>query len=148
MHWYAKDGLQFSCTGCGYCCGVEPGYVFLSKNDVTQLSAVLGITEEQCMNLYCRKIDMGSFYMVSLLEKEGNSCIFLEKQGCSVYQGRPSQCKTYPFWEQVVDSEESWKREEKYCPGIGQGKVYHEKEISALLKIRLNEPLLMLPKVR
>ena len=54
--------------------------------------------------------------------KDGR-CIFLGKDnGCKVYEARPVQCRTYPFWPEVVNSRTSWTREAKRCEGIERGK--------------------------
>jgi Predicted Fe-S-cluster oxidoreductase len=90
--------------------------------------------EDRFIRTYCRSVDMGSFSMVSLLEKENYDCIFLTKQGCSVYHARPRQCRTYPFWRSVMENEESWEAEKALCPGIGQGKVYRKAEIDEILR--------------
>jgi Fe-S-cluster containining protein len=71
--------------------------------------------------------------MISLKEKENYDCIFLTENGCSVYEGRPRQCRTYPFWSSVVESKSSWEREGMSCPGIGKGKIHGKEEIESYL---------------
>ncbi|MFT6398517.1 MAG: Fe-S-cluster containining protein [Bradymonadia bacterium] len=39
---------------------------------------------------------------------------------CSVHEFKPLQCKTYPFWPEVLHSPRSWKAEQKYCEGISE----------------------------
>jgi hypothetical protein len=36
--WY-KDGLRFTCTGCGDCCTGAPGYVWVNKEEIEALAA-------------------------------------------------------------------------------------------------------------
>ncbi|HQB07393.1 MAG TPA: hypothetical protein PK712_06015, partial [Rectinema sp.] len=68
--------------------------------------------------------------------------IFLENYGCSVYPARPVQCKTYPFWETILENEQSWIEEAKYCPGIGKGPLISSNTIlDAFLERRQNTPL-------
>ena len=135
MHCFYEKGLAFTCVpGCNYCCSCEPGYVFLSQEDLQRLCAYTSMDEDRFIRTYCRLVDMGSFSMVSLLEKENYDCIFLTKQGCSVYEARPRQCRTYPFWRSVMENEESWEAEKASCPGIGQGKVYRKEEIDEILR--------------
>ncbi|MFA5698231.1 MAG: YkgJ family cysteine cluster protein [Sphaerochaeta sp.] len=145
MSRFYDEGLQFSCvSGCVYCCGVEPGYVFLSQVDLDRLCSHTKLSEAEFLQRYCRNVDMGAFQMVSLLEKPNNDCIFLEKHGCSVYEGRPIQCRTYPFWSSIVESKEAWDEEGLSCPGIGHGKRYSKKEIDDLLRQRImNEPIMI-----
>lgn len=129
-----KKGLSFQCQGCNYCCSVEPGYVFLSQEDLNNLSKHFSLTQDSFIGKYCRKVDIGIGYRVSLIEKENYDCIFLTDKGCSCYQARPLQCKTYPFWPSIVESKESWEKEGQLCPGIGKG----EKKIT---KAKIEEKL-------
>ncbi len=144
MGCFYQDGLQFECTGCHYCCSTEPGFVFLSKNDANALARATGLSLEQFIDVYCRKVDMGAFKLVSLKEKENFDCIFLTKQGCSVYADRPRQCRTYPFWANVMEDRESWEREGQGCPGIGKGRRYSKEEIDQLIQERAGQEPMML----
>jgi len=38
--WY-HAGLQFQCTQCGSCCTGAPGYVWINKEEIAALAAVL-----------------------------------------------------------------------------------------------------------
>ena len=136
MDCHYKDGLKFSCTGCRYCCGVEPGYVFLTEQDAHRLSRHLGIGMDKFIDTYCRKVPVGGISYISLLEKENNDCIFLASFGCSVYEARPLQCRTYPFWATIVETAESWAAEGASCPGINKGRIYSSEEIEELVRLR------------
>lgn len=112
--WY-KDGLTFSCTQCGACCTGGPGYVWVSLEEVQILADHLHLSLEEFSKKYLRKI--GNRF--SLLEKPKTyDCIFLEGKKCTVYEARPSQCKTYPFWDGILESKERWEQEKKNCEGI------------------------------
>jgi len=140
MSCFYEDGLRFSCIeGCRYCCSCEPGYVFLSQPDLDRLCAHTGMDEQAFIKTYCRIVDMGAFSMISLKEKQNYDCVFLNEKGCSVYEGRPRQCRTYPFWMSVLESEEHWEEEKKSCPGIGGGRLYSKEEIDDLLRIDLQQ---------
>ena len=41
--------------------------------------------------------------------------------GCTVYEQRPEQCRTFPFWPEIVERKATWNRTARYCPGIGKG---------------------------
>lgn len=142
---FYEKGLRFECQGCRYCCSVEPGYVFLSEEDIKRLADGLKMDKDSFIKIYCRLVDMGSFKMISLQEKDNYDCIFLTKTGCSVYKYRPLQCQTYPFWAHVVEDQNSWEQEAKSCPGIGKGKLYSKKEIEVKLASRVgNEPAIVM----
>ncbi len=143
MSCFYEKGLQFECTGCNYCCSCEPGFVFLSPKDLKRLSTHLGITQDACIDTYCRTVPMGSFSMISLEEKKNYDCIFLTEKGCSVYEGRPEQCRTYPFWSSIVEDKAAWEAEMASCPGMGEGRLYTKEEIEKLLENRTsNQPIM------
>ena len=60
---------------------------------------------------------------VSLREKANLDCMFWENGGCSVYEARPLQCRSFPFWSALVSSEE-WDLHAQQCPGIGKGSLH------------------------
>ena len=78
---------------------------------------------------FVREVDQ----MLSLKEKENGDCIFLKEGKCSIYDVRPRQCRTYPFWPQNLRSPEAWARACRACEGIGQGRLYNRDEIFSFL---------------
>ncbi|MDY5932038.1 MAG: YkgJ family cysteine cluster protein [Candidatus Ornithospirochaeta sp.] len=123
------EGLCFACQKCLYCCSSEPGYVYLSKSDIENASSYVGLDFRSFLSVYCRRLDMGMYYMYSLKEKSNYDCIFLTGNGCSIYPARPVQCRTYPFWKEILESRESWENEKKSCPGIGKGALVSPSEV-------------------
>ena len=53
--------------------------------------------------LYCDKTD--GFTHFKEKNKE-SKCIFLDKKKCSVYEARPIQCRTWPFWKENMNTKE------------------------------------------
>ena len=139
---FYSGGLRFECTRCSNCCRHEPGYVFLSAHDLSQLAQATGVSEEEVVNKFCRAIHVGMFERLSLREKQNYDCIFWEEGGCTVYNHRPLQCKTYPFWSANLFSLESWSRVGESCPGVNQGRLYAQEEIEHFIVLRKQEPLL------
>lgn len=59
---------------------------------------------------------------------------FLENGRCGVYEARPLQCRTWPFWPEMMNPR-VWKREVvPLCAGVGRGRLVPAKEIEASLK--------------
>ena len=139
---FYSEGLAFECQRCSACCRFEPGYVFLSKKDLRLLASHMKLTDEEFAEKYCRKIDIGGFHRLSLIEKSNHDCIFWKPEGCEVYLSRPLQCRSYPFWHPVMADAETWQDEGKHCPGIGKGKTHSPKEIDSWLSWREREPLI------
>ncbi len=125
--WY-KDGLRFKCTGCGDCCTGAPGFVWVNKEEITALAAEVGIDESEFETRYVREIGVRK----SLKELDDNyDCIFLDgkTRKCTVYNARPRQCRTWPFWDSNLRSPETWEATCEVCPGSGTGRLYQLGEI-------------------
>lgn len=114
--WY-KDGLRFKCTGCGKCCTGTPGYVWVSPAEAEALAAHLQISVEEFIKKYTRRV--GDRLSLTERKNQGNyDCVFLEGKRCTVYESRPKQCRTYPWWPENVSSKEEWEEEGVRCEGI------------------------------
>lgn len=144
-----KCGLRFECTQCSYCCTGSPGYVWLSGADIDGLLEFLGLAFDDFVQRYCRYVEVEGGHALSLAEEANYDCVFLKAGGCSVYGARPVQCRTYPFWDEILDSERNWMSEAKYCPGIGKGlAVPPEKIAETLLLGQSNPRFLVLDKAQ
>jgi Fe-S-cluster containining protein len=119
--WY-RDGLAFACTRCGACCTGAPGFVWVNAEEIQRLATYRRETRDVFSRAFVRRV--GSRY--SLKEKPGGDCIFWEKgAGCTVYEARPIQCQTWPFWPENVESPEAWEHVQGTCPGSGHGPMFH-----------------------
>lgn len=124
--WWS-DGVRFECQGSGKCCVSrgEYGYVYLTLPDRRRLAKFFGISTRGFTAKYCEK-DRGVFWM---LKGFGDACVFLKDKQCGVYEGRPTQCRTWPFWPENM-SAKNWKSNvADFCPGVGKGRVWEESEI-------------------
>ncbi len=65
---------------------------------------------------------------------EDSHCPFLIENRCSVHAVKPEQCRTYPFWNEIVATQETWRAEAPFCPGIGHGKSYTFQQIRELVR--------------
>jgi Fe-S-cluster containining protein len=112
--WY-KEGLRFKCTGCGQCCTGSPGYVWIEESEAQAMADALQISLEEFVKKYTRRIGG----RVSLREDPRNfDCVFLEGKQCKVYTARPKQCRTFPWWQENVETQEQWKEAAIRCEGI------------------------------
>jgi hypothetical protein len=136
------SGARFTCMRCSKCCRHDPGYVFLSANDLLELCRALALEEGAFIERFCRWVDMGDHEELSLNETRSFDCVFWTQAGCSVYRARPSQCRTYPFWERIVESDDAWKAESAHCPGIGKGEARGKEFIEEMLDRRRSQPAL------
>lgn len=125
--WWS-EGVRFECQGSGQCCVSrgEYGYVFLTPEDRRRLAKFLKISTQAFTKKYCSRFH-GAFHLNE--DPERPECMFLHGRRCDVYQARPGQCRTWPFWSEVM-SPKAWKKEvATFCPGVGKGKVVSPEEI-------------------
>ena len=125
--WY-KDGLRFTCSQCGDCCTGAPGYVWVNKQEIAALAeAVSDGVVEQFEAQHVRKVGIRK----SLREHADGACVFFDGQSrrCTVYEQRPRQCRTWPFWESNLRTPEAWAETCSICPGSGEGKLHQLVEI-------------------
>jgi Fe-S-cluster containining protein len=120
--WYSM-GLRFKCTQCGNCCGGGPGYVWLTLEDMTRIAEFLHLPFDDFTRKYVRKLKDG----FSLIERSNYDCIFLKraegKAMCGIYPVRPTQCRTWPFWNMNLKNPDAWTQAASRCPGMCDGEA-------------------------
>lgn len=132
---FYKDGLYFKCKQCSACCRHEPGVVILSDNDIMRLCKHLRIEADEFIEKYCKSVYNSKGYRVfSLIETRDYDCIFWSPKGCKVYRARPVQCRTYPFWDEIIKDEKAWNSEAKNCPGMNSGDFHSKEKIKRINK--------------
>lgn len=124
--WF-EEGLRFECTQCGDCCTGAPGFVWVDAAEMNALAAKLGLSLEEFQEKYVRQVGK----RFSLTEFANGDCVFLdgETRRCKVYENRPRQCRTWPFWDSNLRSPQTWESTCRVCPGSGKGKLYTVEEI-------------------
>jgi Fe-S-cluster containining protein len=131
--WY-EDGLRFECTLCGHCCSGPPGIVRFTDDEAAQMAAKLRITVQEFRSRYTRRVD-GAPSLREVETEHGLDCVFLDrvtmpgKAICSLYEARPSQCRTFPWWPEHLRTPGAWKQLGKTCEGVGRGPVVPASEI-------------------
>ncbi|MDR1933052.1 MAG: YkgJ family cysteine cluster protein [Spirochaetales bacterium] len=139
--FYAR-GLHFTCRRCSRCCRFEPGFVFLSEEDLDVFTGGLGLKKTVFIERYCREVPINGNLRLSLKEKPNLDCIFWEEGGCRAYLYRPLQCRSYPFWHSNLVSPQRWDALKSSCPGVGKGRLHSREEIELFLRKRDEEPLI------
>ncbi|HEY2841764.1 MAG TPA: YkgJ family cysteine cluster protein [Pirellulales bacterium] len=130
--WY-QEGLRFECTQCGDCCTGAPGFVWVNQEEIAALAKRLGLPVDEFEQKFVRKVGIRK----SLVEYENGDCVFFntEARNCGVYEDRPRQCRTWPFWDSNVRTPETWKQTCEVCPGSGQGKLVQLEKIEQQLAV-------------
>lgn len=123
MNIVKKDGFDFGfdpkgCESCnGNCCIGESGNIWINKTEIENLAKHLNISLEELRVKYIEK--RGYRYSLKEIELSLNNyaCIFfdLDKKQCSIYEARPIQCRTFPFWDYFKNNIKEVVEE---CPAI------------------------------
>jgi Fe-S-cluster containining protein len=141
LDWFANPdpetgerGLRFQCTLCGNCCSGPEGYVLVDDAEAAALAARLNLPLPEFLERFTRPTSAGRS-LTEKLSHHGNDCVFLDRESapgralCSVYEIRPRQCRTWPFWKSLLVSRKKWDQASRVCPGIGTGPLFSPEEI-------------------
>src|SRR5258708_6433627 len=113
-----KNMMRFTCqAGCTRCCE-QRGWVWLSEEDVRRAAAFLRLPVAE----FERRFIVRTRHRIRLRKPRGRQCHFLEEgKGCTIHPAKPTQCRLFPFWPELVENREAWKATGDFCPGIGKG---------------------------
>jgi len=126
--WY-EEGLRFRCKGCGHCCIGDPGYVYVVRSEIEALAEAVEMDLAEFEDTFVRRVGRRK----SLVELASGDCVFFDpiSRGCRVYEARPRQCRTWPFWASNLRSRKAWEETCRACPGSGRGRLVAREEIDA-----------------
>lgn len=111
--------LRFTCQpGCTKCCD-QDGYVYLSEDDVVRAAKFVGMSAAAFEARYVYR----TRHQRRFRKPRDKQCPFLKTDGCSIHPAKPTQCRTFPFWPEIVERRDTWNRTARYCPGIGKGEL-------------------------
>jgi len=111
--------MRFACQpGCTTCCE-RKGFVYLTEDDITRAAAFLGMERDQFERRYVYRTKNQR----RLRTPREARCHFLRDGGCSIHPAKPTQCRLFPFWPELVDSPKEWHKAAAWCPGIGKGEL-------------------------
>lgn len=131
LPWYAA-GLSFQCTRCGRCCSGPAGHVWVSPAEIERLAEAMGLAQEDFERRFVRRVGLRH----SLVEYPDGDCILLDpvQRICMLYEARPQQCRTWPFWPQNLKTIEAWEATCQQCPGAGKGGTYSLVQIEEIVR--------------
>lgn len=127
--------LRFACTGCGQCC-TGPGDYYIEVNPAEQrrICEYLGVSWRWFRRRYMFRYDDE---VESLTMEKGGACVFLDDGNrCRIYPVRPAQCRSYPYWPELLGNRRAWRVEARRCEGIGRGPAISLDTIRRVLAVR------------
>jgi hypothetical protein len=112
-----------------------------------RLGEHLKLSPYEVVDRYCRKVE-GQFSLREQRNSRGEyDCVFLKelpaevggegevkqaRRVCGVYEARPLQCRTWPFWESNLASKEAWERAGVRCHGMNRGRAFSREEVEGI----------------
>lgn len=144
QEWYA-EGLQFECTMCGACCTGDPGVVRFSEAEAKRIAHRLGVAVSEFIARFTHHIGGGRRSLNEVETEHGFDCVFLDRKSmpgkavCSLYEDRPLQCRTFPWWPENLKSPRTWNGVAKSCEGVGRGSLVPISEIRIQRDLQRNE---------
>lgn len=129
------EEFKWTCTACGRCCR-GPGAVYFTENDLSKIRQYLNLdnptksNQQKWNNLLKRLVQkkQNNFFV----HQTEDACMFLsEDNKCTIYEVRPLQCRTFPFWTSNFEDKESYKALRALSPGVrnGRGQSFSNQEV-------------------
>jgi Fe-S-cluster containining protein len=117
-----KEGFNYSfnpaaCDTCqGACCTGESGSIFATKLEFENIATFLDVSMDDLKQKYLKKVK-NRYSIAEIRYNDSYDCIFYDRpsNGCKIYDVRPTQCRTFPFWDYFKNYPQELKDE---CPGV------------------------------
>ena len=104
------------------------GFVYVTLEDRRAIARLLRLPTNVFTKKFCER-ENGIWKLRDFNE----NCRFLDGKRCTIYEARPTQCRTWPWWPEVMGAK-AWSQEvAAYCPGVGKGKTWSRQEIEKAL---------------
>ncbi len=114
-----------ACASCkGHCCRGDQGYIWVTLDNIEAIAKARNVTVNELAENYIRRV--GTRY--SLQERYENKeylCCFLDAESgqCQIYNERPEQCRSYPYWPAYAEDTEQVVKLFEECPGVSLGSL-------------------------
>jgi len=126
----------------------------LSPYDVLRLCQTTGLLSDEFLNRYViieqEDDDVFPRFYLTMVDDGKESCVFVSQEGCTVYEHRPSACRTYPMGRAVIREDNTLSEffvllKENHCLGFSNKRshtaVSYCKDQGLKPYIRLNDAL-------
>ena len=121
----------FECQQCGQCCHGYGG-TYITRADIENIAAYLGISEAVFLCRYCTPSAGG--YV--LAQKDDGFCVFWD-QLCTIHPVKPRMCSAWPFIENLLKNPAGWNVMAEACPGMRTG--FDKNDILRCVREKLHE---------
>ena len=106
-----------ACKTCGgKCCRGLEGYIWISMEELEKMAGTRKMDLALFSKQYVRQVQGKLSLQERIINGEHFCCFFdLIDCRCIIYQSRPKQCRTFPFWDQFKKDPQKLFEE---CPGV------------------------------
>jgi Fe-S-cluster containining protein len=93
------------------------GQVYLSEEDLVRIAAYVNMSPAEFEERYVYR----TARLMRLRKPPAKQCMFHVENRCSIHPVKPTQCRIFPYWPEIIESQSSWDETAKSCPGMNQG---------------------------
>lgn len=103
--------------------------IFLTPYDIIRMKQRLGVLSWEFLERYTKTLIKDNYslplVLLKMSEHDDKPCMFLTKNGCSIYDDRPWSCRLYPL-DKVNNEEDEFKLivGEDFCYGLKEPKEW------------------------
>ena len=109
----------------------------MTRPEISRIAEFLKTSEGELRRDYLKRVGLRTTIIEHGATKD---CIFLRQRAgekrCLIYEVRPSQCRSWPFWPENLAGISAWNKAARKCPGINRGRLYTFEEIQMLRKFK------------
>ena len=102
--------------------------MYLSEADIERAAAYLGMTPRRSFE---RKYVYRTRNRLRLRVPRRAHCHFLVEGGCGIHPAKPTQCRTFPFWPELVDHPKEWAKVGQILPRHRPGSADSDRQARA-----------------
>jgi Fe-S-cluster containining protein len=95
------------------------GEVYLSPEDLIRIAAHLELDPADFEAKYVHRTARS----LRLRKPSDRQCLFHRDNRCSIHAVKPVQCRVFPFWPEIIETQETWNETAARCPGMNQGEL-------------------------
>lgn len=112
--------FQFDSSKCwtcrGACCRGLAGYIWLNMEEMAEIADMRSMAVQAFCKQYIRRANGKLSLREHVVNGEYFCCFFdpIDRR-CNIYEKRPEQCRTFPFWNQFKNDPSKLEHE---CPGV------------------------------
>ena len=107
--------------------------MWVNKAEIEAMAAAVGLSVEEFERRYVRMVGIRKS-LIECGQRRLRLSSTVRARSCQVYDVRPRQCRTWPFWPSNLASPEAWVATGERCRGCNGGRLVPVGKILAELE--------------